>query len=168
MSPITPAEIKALVATDGMRVRVTTEYEPDPNTGCWLWTGALNAYGYGTITAQKRTLYAHRVAYEIMNGPAPSSLSVRHKCDTRCCINPEHLTLGTHQDNMRDVVGKRAGMGMRPFKRVNAAMKAKIDASAHLPVRASARLLGLAPSTVRAHRKSAIPTPPAVEGEAGE
>lgn len=73
---------------------------PEPNSGCWLWTGALSAWGYGR-TARK---YAHRLCFEITHAQtiAPG-LEVRHSCDTKLCVNPDHLLLGTHGDNMRDI-----------------------------------------------------------------
>lgn len=75
---------------------------PEPNTGCWLWSNALDNNGYGSIKAVGRRMGAHRASYIAFTGEIPPDLVVRHKCDTRACVNPAHLELGTHHDNMLD------------------------------------------------------------------
>lgn len=62
--------------------------------------------GYGQIRQDGKTAYAHRVAYELKNGPIGNGLFVLHSCDNRKCVNPDHLSLGTFDDNMADMVGK--------------------------------------------------------------
>lgn len=77
--------------------------------GCWVWTGARNAQGYGRMTAGSRGagyLRAHRVSWELANGPVPKGLWVLHRCDNPPCVNPAHLWLGTRLDNMRDCSAK--------------------------------------------------------------
>lgn len=73
---------------------------------CWLWTGRLSISGYGQFRQNKRFHRAHRVAWEITNGAIPDGLCVCHKCDVRHCVNPEHLFIGTCQDNANDRVAK--------------------------------------------------------------
>ncbi|WP_083195220.1 HNH endonuclease signature motif containing protein [Pararhodobacter sp. CCB-MM2] len=68
---------------------------------CWPWTGST-AKGYGQLWVGKTNVRAHRLAYEIANGPVPVDLMVRHKCDNPLCCNPAHLEVGTHEENMRD------------------------------------------------------------------
>ncbi len=73
-------------------------------TGCWEWTAALDERGYGQMhmPAPNRMVRAHRIAWLVHRGEIPAGLHVLHRCDNRRCINPEHLYLGTHQQNMRD------------------------------------------------------------------
>jgi len=89
--------------------RLAEKTQPEPNSGCLLWLGAVGRNGYGKILHNGRARSAHRVAYEIARGSPPSAM-VLHRCDTKLCVNPDHFFLGTHQDNMNDKVAKgRAG-----------------------------------------------------------
>ena len=72
---------------------------------CWEWTGPLTKNGYGTFSGVNR-MTAHRKSYVIKFGLIPKGMLVCHKCDNRKCINPDHLFIGTHQDNMKDMVSK--------------------------------------------------------------
>jgi hypothetical protein len=72
--------------------------------GCWLWTACTDAIsGYGRVTINKTTRYAHRVAYEIENGPIPTGMTIDHRCRTRSCVNPGHLRLATNKQNAENV-----------------------------------------------------------------
>lgn len=79
---------------------------PEPNTGCWLWAGMVNVSGYGIMKVaslpQFKTPLTHRISYYLHKGSFNYNLQVLHKCDTPICVNPDHLFLGTHQDNMID------------------------------------------------------------------
>lgn len=80
-------------------------YEVDPVTGCHNCTSHKpNAQGYPQIKVDGKKMRAHKFVYEREHGKVPPGLVVRHKCDNRRCINPEHLELGTQGDNIRDMV----------------------------------------------------------------
>ena len=77
-----------------------------PN-GCRLWLGRASPSGYCQIHVSGSQKYAHRVAYEIAHGEIPKGMVICHKCDVPKCVNPDHLFLGTHADNVADKVAKR-------------------------------------------------------------
>lgn len=81
------------------------ERSPHPN-GCWIWTGRGSHQGYGRVHVDGRDMKAHRVSYLLGCGEIPSGLVICHKCDVRLCVNPDHLFLGTHGDNVADTVAK--------------------------------------------------------------
>lgn len=70
--------------------------------GCFVWQLSLTA-GAGRVLVNGRKQYAHREMYRLAHGPIPEGMVVRHTCDNHACINPDHLILGTHADNMRDM-----------------------------------------------------------------
>ena len=84
------------------------------DSGCWEWRGGRFRGGYGSVSHGNRTLIASRAAWVVWRGDIPNGLHVLHTCDNRLCINPEHLWLGTNEDNVRDKMEKgrwRVGNG---------------------------------------------------------
>jgi len=69
--------------------------------GCWLWTGSIDPCGYGRFGLLGKNRQAHRVALELRDRTIPEGLEVDHLCEVRNCVNPEHLQLVTHKDNVR-------------------------------------------------------------------
>ena len=75
--------------------------------GCWEWTAArTGSNNYGRFKLRGKPFTAHRLSYIIAHGPIPDGLKVLHRCDNPACVRPDHLWLGTHQDNMDDKVRK--------------------------------------------------------------
>jgi len=108
---------------------------PEPNSGCWLWLGQLNRLGYGVIgrRAKSKQMFAHRAAYIMAHGSIPAGMDILHRCDVRCCVNPDHLYAGTHTDNMHDMFSK----GRRKAARGSAHWAAKLIAEDVLAIRSS-------------------------------
>lgn len=136
--------------------RFHDKFVPDPNSGCWLWTGAAKELGYGVIGLGHRedgTAKAHRVAYQLYKGDIPQGMNVLHSCDLPCCVNPAHLRLGTLSDNSRDCVSR--GRHKTPNNRGERATWAKLNAEKVAQIKkrelagtAYARLYGVSKSTI--------------------
>lgn len=78
-----------------------------PECGCWLWLGPGHSHGQISVHGEKQPRLVHRVMWEHENGPIPNGMLVCHKCDIGRCCNPNHLFLGTQQDNQADKVSKQ-------------------------------------------------------------
>jgi hypothetical protein len=136
--------------------RFHDKFVPDPNSGCWLWTGASKELGYGVIGLGHRedgTAKAHRVAYQLYKGDIPQGMNVLHSCDLPCCVNPAHLRLGTLSDNSRDCVSR--GRHKTPDNRGERATWAKLNAEKVAQIKnremtgaAYAKLYGVSKSTI--------------------
>ena len=95
---------------------------------CWLWTASCFSNGYGQIYNPGATRKAHRVSWELHHGPIPDGMDVLHSCDNPPCVNPSHLFLGTHQDNMadRDRKGRGAAGSKHPLTKLTTAQVLEI------------------------------------------
>lgn len=107
--PITPVESRLLASI-----------VKDEISGCWIWQRAKQATGHAVMTlppsngSPRRVVKAYRMAYELWVGPIPPGLFILHSCDNGACINPDHLRIGTHSDNMKDMAQRgRAASGFR-------------------------------------------------------
>lgn len=107
--------------------------------GCWEWTASVNEAGYGRMTAGRgNQLKAHRVSWELHNGPIPEGMCVLHECDNPPCCNPDHLFLGTQLENQADMRAKGRG-SQPPHSYGEAHHNAKFDASAAIAIKADQR-----------------------------
>jgi len=73
---------------------------------CWLWTGTTTLAGYGQLRVNGKKIYTHRFVLALFGREVPSGLVVMHSCDVPACVNPDHLSVGTDGDNVRDAVRK--------------------------------------------------------------
>ncbi len=117
-------------------------------SGCWIWTGSLKTTGYGKLA----DLYAHRLSYKIHYGEI-GDLWVLHHCDTPCCVNPNHLFLGTVADNTKDAAKKgRMRRGEAQHKAVlteNLVREIRTLSNGGLSSRKIAKKFGVGRSTIK-------------------
>ena len=103
-------------------VRFQEQYSPVTESGCWLWNGSTK---YGMFTIDDGSMIgAHRASWILHKGEIPSGLFVCHKCDIPCCVNPDHLFLGTQSDNLKDMFAKNRADRNNP-NRIKALPKGK-------------------------------------------
>jgi hypothetical protein len=109
--------------------RFNMSYKKDEHSGCWIWQGKSKSGSsklYGRIKVNKKNVPAHRFSWEIHNNQeVPEKMFVLHKCDNPGCVNPDHLFVGTHQDNMNDKVLKNRQAKGSDFKNRKAAIGSK-------------------------------------------
>jgi hypothetical protein len=96
---------KKITASIQERIRNTIAID---DSGCWIWKASVGRSGYGRLRMGGKTREVHRLAYEAYRGPIPEGLEIDHLCRVRRCVNPDHLDLVTHAENVRrGLVGSR-------------------------------------------------------------
>lgn len=100
-------------SNEALREHLLKHSIPEPNTGCWLWLRCVQEFGYGRINTGDIQTYTHRASFLAFRGDIPSGLCVLHSCDVPSCINPDHLRLGTKQENTNDAKRRKRGLGAR-------------------------------------------------------
>jgi len=100
-------EIKFTIPGDPVCKRFESKFIPTPECGCWIWTAGQDSKGYGRFFAHNKNMRAHRVSWEFYVGEIPAKVNVLHICDLPSCVNPQHLFLGNHFENMKDMAKKK-------------------------------------------------------------
>ena len=90
-----------------LKDRFLAKIELIPFSTCWWWIGGTNSNFYGQIRVGDKMDSAHRVSFELYKEKIPSGLNILHSCDNTVCVNPDHLRVGTQQENMTDMILKR-------------------------------------------------------------
>jgi hypothetical protein len=101
-----------------INIRFTEKFSIGIQDNCWEWKGYILPSGYGQFRVGHKKIKAHRFAWEFFIGPIQDNKMVLHKCDNKKCVNPNHLYLGTHSDNMTDAISSNlmgTGRGSTKF-----------------------------------------------------
>jgi hypothetical protein len=98
----------------GVLERIAPMIIPEPMSGCWLWTGAVDQHNYPQCRVlsdvpKGKTKRVANIIYESVRGVIPTGMVLRHKCDTPLCVNPDHLETGTQMDNIHDMIKRGRG-----------------------------------------------------------
>ena len=95
-------------ATTPLHIRFWQKVERRNDNECWIWKGSRDARGYGRLNpgVGLSPVKAHRLSWELANGPIPAGMFACHKCDTPSCVNPNHIFIGTPKDNSMDCSAK--------------------------------------------------------------
>lgn len=93
-------------AAKTLQQRFDEKYIPEPNSGCWLWIGAVDRKGYGQLRYGGRNRVATHISLFLVNRVLPLGMFALHRCDVSGCVNPDHLFHGTAKENTNDMYRK--------------------------------------------------------------
>lgn len=120
-----------------IKERLLAGIEIVTESGCWVWVRATDSWGYGHMHVGKKKISTHRLSYMEFVDEIPKGLCVCHRCDIPACVNPNHLFLGTHQDNATDKVKKGRSFGRKGKRTGEGNPAAKLTEKDVLKIRAS-------------------------------
>jgi len=129
---------------------------------CWEWIGTRNNKGYGRVyvSREKGPKFSHRVSWELINGHIPEGKYILHRCDNPPCCNPAHLFVGTHLDNIRDMIAKGRRRDISCVLRGEDVPKSKLTYNdvkfireSNLSCGSLGSILGVSGSTIKAVRQ---------------
>lgn len=143
----------------GLMERFEQKFVPEPNTGCWIWTAAVKRtpsqdYLLPWFYLDKSPTSGARASWVIYKGEDPKNKHVLHKCHNSLCVNPDHLYLGTHSENMRDkkiasrARGSNGATDLSVVRKIKGADQARSSKSVAVE-------FGVSPTTVQRIRNSA-------------
>lgn len=155
---MTPADLAKAAPKKSLQERIEDSIVRITESGCWIWMKHLDISGYGKIRIGKM-FKAHRASWMAFRGEIPAGMWVLHRCDIRCCVNPDHLFIGNCADNVHDMM--RKGRARNPNGECNS--NVKLTEQQVIEIRSSglgcvavSRKYGICPSTASAIKSKKI------------